>query len=106
MQPIFTTMTKELDFSKSVYELTQQYPEIVEIMRDLGFTEIVKPGMLQSAGRVMTIPKGSKMKKIPMEKGGRTMLVTYMAVRDKSRNYLGTMEIVQDMEFAKEHFSK
>lgn len=59
-------MAKELDFSKSVYELTQQYPEIVEIMRDLGFTEIVKPGMLQSVGRIMTIPKGSKMKKIPM----------------------------------------
>ena len=59
---------KELDFSKSVYELTQQYPELVEIMRDLGFTEIVKPGMLQSVGRVMTIPKGAKMKKIPMMK--------------------------------------
>ena len=41
-----------------------------------------------------------------MEKGGRTMLVTYMAIRDKAHNYLGTMEIVQDMEFAKEHFCK
>lgn len=39
-----------------------------------------------------------------MDKGGRTMLVTYMAVRDQGKNYLGTMEIVQDMEFAKEHF--
>ena len=39
-----------------------------------------------------------------MEKGGRTMLVRYMAVRDKNGKYLGTMELVQDMEFAKEHF--
>ncbi len=39
-----------------------------------------------------------------MEKGGRTMLVTYMAVRDKSKNYLGTMEVVQDMEDIKKHF--
>ena len=39
-----------------------------------------------------------------MEKGGRTMLVKYMAVRDKAGNYLGTVELVQDMEFAKEHF--
>lgn len=39
-----------------------------------------------------------------MNKNGRTMLVTYMAVRDKNQNYLGTLEIVQDMEFAKEHF--
>ncbi len=41
-----------------------------------------------------------------MEKNGRTMLVTYMAVRNKAGEYLGTVEIVQDMEFAKEHFTK
>lgn len=41
-----------------------------------------------------------------MDKGGRTMLVTYMAVRDESGEYTGTMELVQDMEFAKEHFGK
>ncbi len=41
-----------------------------------------------------------------MEKGGRTMLVTYMAVRDKNGKYVGTAEFVQDMEFAKEHFAK
>lgn len=41
-----------------------------------------------------------------MEKEGKTMLVNYMAVRDKDRNYLGTVELVQDMEFAKKHFIK
>lgn len=39
-----------------------------------------------------------------MEKGGKTMLVTYMAVRDKDKKYLGAVEVVQDMEFAKAHF--
>ena len=39
-----------------------------------------------------------------MEKGGETMIVTYMAVRDKENKYIGTMEIVQNMEFAKAHF--
>lgn len=41
-----------------------------------------------------------------MDKGNRTMLVTYLAVRDHNENYLGTVELVQDMEFAKEHFQK
>ena len=41
-----------------------------------------------------------------MEKGGRTMLVTYMAVRDNTGKHVGTAEFVQDMEFAKEHFGK
>ena len=38
------------------------------------------------------------------EKTEKTMLVTYMAVRDATGTYLGTMELVQDMGFAKEHF--
>ena len=58
---------KTLDFSKSVYELTQEYPEVVEIMASLGFTDITKKAMLMSVGRVMTIPKGAKMKGIAME---------------------------------------
>lgn len=39
-----------------------------------------------------------------MEKGGRTMLVKYMAVRDSRHKYLGTVELVQDMEDIKNHF--
>ena len=40
-----------------------------------------------------------------MEKQGKPFLVTYYAVRDKKDNYLGTVEVVQDMQFAKEHFT-
>ena len=51
--------------------------------------------------------RNNTLDKIPiwMEKNGRTMLVTYMAVRDNTGKYLGTMELVQDMEFAKEYFN-
>ena len=49
----------EIDFSKSLYELVSQYPEMKEIMLGIGFNEITKPGMLQTAGRYMTIPKGA-----------------------------------------------
>ena len=41
-----------------------------------------------------------------MEKNKKTVLVKYMAVRDKEKNYLGTLELVQDMDFAREHFLK
>ena len=40
-----------------------------------------------------------------MDKGGKCFLVTYIAVRDKDKNYLGTVEVVQNMEFAKDHFA-
>ena len=29
-----------------------------------------------------------------------------MAVRDQNNNYLGTLELVQDMQFAKDHFKR
>ena len=59
-------MAKKLDLNKTVFELTQEYPELVDIMAGLGFTEITKKPMLYSMGKMMTIPKGAKMKKIPM----------------------------------------
>lgn len=57
-----------IDLSKSVYEICKGSPDVVAIMKELGFDSITNPGMLQTAGRFMTIPKGAAMKNIPMEK--------------------------------------
>lgn len=35
-------------------------------MKELGFDQITKQGMLQTAGRVMTIAKGARMKGIEL----------------------------------------
>ncbi|NLY96172.1 MAG: DUF1858 domain-containing protein, partial [Clostridiaceae bacterium] len=51
-------MSKAIDLSKSVYEICKEYPEVVDIMRDLGFENITNPAMMKTAGRFMTIPKG------------------------------------------------
>ncbi len=61
-------MTKIIDLNKTVYELVTSYPEIANIMADLGFSEIKKKVILQSVGKLTTIPKGAKMKNIPMDK--------------------------------------
>jgi hypothetical protein len=36
-------------------------------MQELGFTDITKPGMLNTAGRFMTLPKGAAMKGIGLD---------------------------------------
>ena len=59
-------MEKKLDLSKSVYDLVQEYPEVIDIMKGLGFTEITNKVMLHSVGKIMTIPKGAKMKGVSM----------------------------------------
>lgn len=61
-------MTKIIDFNKTVYELVKQYPQIEDIMVNLGFTEIKNKVMLNSVGKLMTISKGAKMKKIDLQK--------------------------------------
>ncbi|MFT4006976.1 MAG: DUF1858 domain-containing protein [Lacrimispora sp.] len=61
-------MNKTIDGKRPVYELVTEYPEIKDILFELGFEDIIKPGMLQTAGRFMTIPKGAAMKKIDMTK--------------------------------------
>ena len=74
-------MEKKLDLSKSVYDLVKEYPEVTEIMKSLGFSEITNKVMLNSVGKIMTIPKGAKMKGVSM-----------MDIRERiyeSRLYLG-----------------
>lgn len=60
-------MSKVIDLNRTVYELYNEHPEITEILSELGFKDITKPGMLRTAGRFMTIPKGAAMKKIDLE---------------------------------------
>ncbi len=57
---------RPLDLGHSVYSLCTEYPELVEILRGLGFVDIVKPGMLQTAGRFMTLPNGAKMRGVSL----------------------------------------
>ena len=58
---------KTVDLKKSVYALCGEDAEIAEIMAGIGFKDILKPGMLNTAGRFMTISKGAALKGVDME---------------------------------------
>ncbi|MGG2016414.1 DUF1858 domain-containing protein [Bacillus sp. S10(2024)] len=60
-------MTKMIDFSQTVCDLANKSPEIIPILKELGFEDITKPGMLHTVGRVMTIPNGCRMKGISFD---------------------------------------
>lgn len=61
-------MEKVVEFSKTVYELCSQDPDIINIMKEIGFENIASKAMLNTAGRVMTIPKGAAMKGLDLSK--------------------------------------
>lgn len=58
---------KNLDLSMSVYELCKNNPELPDLLYELGFTDIKKPGMISTVGRFMTIEKGAAMKKLDLD---------------------------------------
>ena len=59
---------KKLDMTKTVADLAAEYPEVKEIMAELGFKDITSPVALKFMGKVMTIPKGAAIKGIPMDR--------------------------------------
>ena len=66
------------------------------------------PVIEEKVRRIINEFKNGTLDSLPMwmEKNGHVWNVCYYAVRDKDGNYLGTMELCQDMNFAREYFEK
>ena len=60
-------MRKNVDLTKSVFDLIHEYPELKEIMAELGFSSVTNPTMIHTVGRVMTIPKGASMRGLDLD---------------------------------------
>jgi len=61
-------MTQQsLDLTRNVHDLCTEHPQLLAVMAEIGFSDITKPGMLNTAGRFMTIPMGAKMKGLSMD---------------------------------------
>ena len=88
-----------MDLDKSVASLVKEYPEVADIMANLGFTEIKNPAMLASVGRIMNLKKGSQMKKIPMDEIVRVFREKGFEIRDGGKPF--PTESVDSAEVAK-----
>lgn len=55
-----------IDLDDSILSIITIHPEVKDILFNIGFKDIVKPGMLQTVGRIMTLRKGSIMKSIDL----------------------------------------
>lgn len=61
-------MVQAVDLDKTVYETLQEHPDLKPLLIDLGFTPLANKAMLQTAGRITTLRKGSNLIGIPLEK--------------------------------------
>ncbi len=53
-------MLKLIDLKKNVYELTETYPELIEILKEMGFLGVANPIARKTLGKLTTIPQGCK----------------------------------------------
>ena len=53
-------MLKLIDLKKNVYELTETYPELIEILKEMGFLGVANPVARKTLGKITTIPQGCK----------------------------------------------
>ncbi len=49
---------KEIDLALSVYELAEAFPELIGILKELGFAGVANPLVRNTLGKIMTIPQG------------------------------------------------
>lgn len=54
-------MTRAIDLTKSVYDLTEEHPQLIDTLKDLGFLGLANPVTRSTIGKVTTIPQGCKL---------------------------------------------
>jgi hypothetical protein len=53
--------------NQTLHSLIASHPPLKQVLHDIGFEEITTATMLQTVGRVMTLNKGARVRKIPIE---------------------------------------
>lgn len=74
-------MEKEINLDLSLYEILNQYPELIDVFYDFGFTQIKLPGMIQTAGRFMTLRQGCELRKLNINTLIDTLLINGYTVK-------------------------
>ncbi|OGO19073.1 MAG: hypothetical protein A2Z15_02245 [Chloroflexi bacterium RBG_16_50_11] len=59
---------KEINLNSSLFDITEQFPELIPVLVKQGFQGVANEQMRTSHARVMTIPKGCEMLGIDLNK--------------------------------------
>lgn len=49
---------KQVDLNKTLYDLTEEHPELIPVLAEMGFAGVTLPEMRETHGKVMTILSG------------------------------------------------
>ena len=78
----------KININQTIQSLVSEYPDIKDILFDLGFKDIVKPGMLQTVGRFMTLSKGAELKNISLTKIKETFNLHGYEIKEEKNEWI------------------
>lgn len=58
---------KEIDLNRTLYDLTEEYPELIPIFQEIGLSGAANPIMRKTAGRTVKILEGIQRHKLSLE---------------------------------------
>lgn len=64
---------KEIDLNSTLYDLTEAHPELIDILKDLGFAGVANPELRSSHGKEMTVVKGCAMHGADLDEVRKTL---------------------------------
>lgn len=50
----------DIDLRKSIYQLTEEHPDMIDVLKDLGFAGIAFAAVRSTIGRTMTLLEGCR----------------------------------------------
>jgi len=56
----------KININHTIQSIVLKHPDVKDILFELGFKDVVKPGMLETVGRFMNIRKGAELKNIAL----------------------------------------
>ncbi len=64
---------KEIDLTKSLYDLTEEFPELIEVLKGIGFLGVANPVARNTMGRETTVPQGCQKMGLDMAEVVKTL---------------------------------
>ena len=72
---------KEIDLNKSLFELTEEYPELISVLAGIGFAGVTNEAMRTSHGKEMTVITGCGHLGIDLEAAKATLAEAGFSVK-------------------------
>lgn len=67
-------LSNEIDLTKPVAKTLEEYPELKEILVDLGFKPLNNPVLLKTLGQTTSLLMGARLIKLPLSQLRQTLV--------------------------------